>query len=288
MIKKVVRTIPRKIAKKTAKKSPVIGRIIKDRDQLLADNRLLHDRLQEDLRSVLSRRYIHGNGIEIGALHMPLTLAEDAQAKYVDYLSVEDLRKQYPELKKLPLVDVSIVDDAEKLTKVKNNSQDFIIANHFLEHCQDPIGTLITLFKKLHAGGILYMAIPDKRYTFDMYRPLTTYTHLLDEHRVYPEKKFFEAHCKEIVKFTERVNGTKQLQIRTQDLVDKNYSIHHHVWTQKELVEFFYKTAEKFSLNLEIEAIANNVHEVIFIIRKIDKKSETEKIKSIRKHYFKK
>ena len=70
--------------------------------------------------------------------------------------------------------------------------------------------------------------------------------------------------------------------------MDMNYSIHYHVWTQKELVEFFNKTAERFSLNIEIEAMINNMHEVIFIIKKFDQRKESAKVKSIEKHYFSK
>jgi hypothetical protein len=130
------------------------------------------------------------------------------------------------------------------------------------------------------------MAIPDKRYTFDMYRPLTSYTHLLEEHEIYPSKKFYAKHCQEIVKLTEGVKKKQEIEDRVQALVDTNYSIHHHVWTQKELIEFFYKTAGEFSLNIEVEAMVNNIHEVIFVIRKFDPRKESAKVRSISNHYF--
>lgn len=289
MIKQSVK----RLVRKSAHTIPPIGHILNDRaglkrenEQLRNDVHVLTSRIQEDLRTIMSRRYVHGEGVEIGALHMPLKLAEDATAKYVDYIPVDELRRQYPELKKLNLVDVSLVDNAEKLTKVKNNSVDFIIANHFLEHCQDPIGTVVTFFSKLRGNGILYMAVPDKRYTFDMNRKITTYKHLEDEHKSFPAKKFLRAHCQEIATETEGAKNIKKIKERVKYLIDSNYSIHYHVWTQKELVEFFYKTAEKYDLNLEIEAIANNVHEVIFIIRKVDKKIESTKVKAIKQHYL--
>jgi predicted SAM-dependent methyltransferase len=217
---------------------------------------------------------------------MPLVLPTHAKVKYVDRLPVKQLRQHYPELKDLKLVTVDIVDDGEKLTKVKNNSQDFIIANHFFEHCQDPIGTLITFFSKLRDDGILYMAIPDKRYTFDMYRKITPYGHLVEEHQVYPAKKFLVEHCREVVKFTEGIKDKKKIEEHVRSLIDSDYSIHQHVWTQKELVDFFNKTGKKFSLNIEIESMANNVHEVICVIRKRSQRNELEKIKAIEKSYF--
>jgi predicted SAM-dependent methyltransferase len=286
----------RKILKKVAKSIPPVREILLDRENLRRANEILvlekkqleleALKFEQDVRFSLARRYIHGQGVEIGALHMPLSLPPNVKVKYIDYIPVDKLRKQYPELKDFPIVNVDIVDNGEKLSKVKNSSQDFIIANHFLEHCQDPIGTLITFYKKLRGGGILYMAIPDKRYTFDMYRPVTAYGHLLQENKVFPSKQYFVEHCREAVKLSETVKDKKKIEERVQKLVKMNYSIHYHVWTQKEMVEFFYETLKKFSLDIEIEAMINNVHEVVFIIKKGDPKQESKKVKAIEQCYF--
>jgi len=280
---------PRGVAKHIIHKTPPVKRLEREREQL----RITIDTLEKqkhqiiyDTRLSMSFRFIKGEGIEIGALHMPLPLPSHAKARYVDYIPVEELRQQYPELKDLDLVDVSIVDDGERLTKVKDNSVDFIVANHFLEHCQDPIGTIINFYKKLRPGGVLYMAVPDMRYTFDMRRPVTPYSHLLEEHKIYPSKKYYPIHTREVVELSENISGKKKIDARTKELMDMKYSIHHHVWTQKELIEFFNRTAEEFSLDLEIQAMANNVHEVVFIIQRRDPKVEKRKVKSIEKAVF--
>lgn len=289
-------SVHRRILKRVAIKTPVVGSLLVDRKNLHNANVQLTAELQEmrdrsaanttDMRELLANRFISGKGLEIGALHMPLSLPAGAKVKYVDYMPVSKLRKHYPELKELNLVKVDIVDNGERLTAVEVRSQNFIIANHFLEHCQDPIGTIVRFFEILKPGGILFMAIPDKRYTFDMHRPLTKYKHLLDEHVVYPKKKYLEEHCREVVKFTEQITEKKKLNARVKELINTNYSIHQHVWTQRELVEFFYETADTFSLDLEIEAMANNIHEVVFVIRKCDPGAENTKVKDIAKHYF--
>src|SRR4028119_2450886 len=97
-----------------------------------------------DLRLLLSCFYLQGQGLEVGALHEPLQLSAKANVKYVDRLSVTDLRRHYPELNSLKLVDVDIIDDGERLATIPNSSQDFVIANHMLEHCMNPIQTLQT------------------------------------------------------------------------------------------------------------------------------------------------
>ncbi len=54
-------------------------------------------------RRKLADQYLHGEGIEIGALHNPLPTS--AHVKYVDRLSRADLRRHYPELAAFPVVD---------------------------------------------------------------------------------------------------------------------------------------------------------------------------------------
>lgn len=286
----------RKVLLGVARKTPYLKEVLRDRDNQRVKNKEILDELRntqnklstvfDDTRTVLSNKYVRGNGIEVGALHMPLTLPPNTSVQYLDYLPVKKLRKHYPELKKLPLVNVDIVDDGEKLTKVPNTSLNFIIANHFLEHCHDPIGTIVTFYNKLVDGGILYMAVPDKRFTFDMYRPITPYAHLIDEHKAQSAKRYYVEHAREIVSLTELVTAESKVKKRVNDLVELNYSIHYHVWQQRDMIDFFYDTAEMFNLDMEIEAMASNMHEVIFIIRKQSKRSQHLKIEAIQKQYF--
>ncbi len=282
----------KKILKAIARRTPPTRQIVLKYENLIQENENLKQQLGntrlpvDEIRTLLSHKFVHGSGLEIGALHMPLPVLSGVKVSYVDYISVDGLRKHYPELQDLPLVNVDIVDNGERLSKVRSSSVDFIIANHFIEHCQDPIGTIITFYKKLRPAGILYMAVPDKRYTFDMHRPLTPYSHLLEEHKIYPSKKFYRQHMRETARLGELVVGQKRINERVQELVDMNYSIHHHVWTQIEMVELFYETANRFALDIEVEAIVNNIHEVVFIVRKRDPKYEARRVKDIANQYF--
>ncbi|HUB93404.1 MAG TPA: class I SAM-dependent methyltransferase [Verrucomicrobiae bacterium] len=282
----------RKTLKRVAGKAPLARQLLTERTDLRQAVEILTIEKQQliarlaEKRSLISYAFLQGNGIEIGALHMPLPLPPDATVQYVDYLSVEGLRKHYPELRDLPLVDVAIVDNGERLTKVKNGSLDFIVANHFLEHCQDPIGTLVTFYKKLRSQGVIYMCIPNKVYTFDMDRPVTTYEHLLQEHKQYPSKQLYLEHCREIAKHTEQLKTEAEIEKCIQCLVDTKYSIHYHVWNQAALGDFFYRLATDFSLNLNLDAMIKNQHEIICVLRKYPASEEKSKIAAIRKTYF--
>src|SRR5262245_20671777 len=80
----------------------------------------------------LAPYYLRGRGLEIGALHNPLRVSSRAKVSYVDRLTVAGLREQYPDLRDKKLVRVDVVDDGEQLGSVATETQDFVIANHFL------------------------------------------------------------------------------------------------------------------------------------------------------------
>lgn len=139
--------------------------------------------ITRDTRGDLARELLRGSGLEIGARHLALAVPPEARVRYVDRMTVDDLRAHYPELAGRPLAPVDVVDDGERLSAIAAESVDFIVANHFLEHCEDPIQTIETHLGKLRPGGILFYAVPDKRYTFDFHAwtqsdLLTLVTHL--------------------------------------------------------------------------------------------------------------
>lgn len=219
---------------------------------------------QATLVGSLAGVYLRGEGIEIGALHNPLLVPAKARVRYVDRMPELALRQHYPELGKERLVPIDIVDDGETLPHIADASQDFVIANNFLEHCQDPIGTLKHLFRVLRPGGVLYMAIPDKRYTFDRARPVTPLEHLVTDHIEGPERSR-RAHYEE---FARLVDGVTEAALeQTVNLtMQRDYSIHFHVWTQKEMLELLLSL--KGRLRFDFEAMCKNRSEVIFVLRK--------------------
>jgi SAM-dependent methyltransferase len=113
------------------------------------------------VREFVAARYLKGQGMEIGALDKPMPLPKGVAVKYVDRMSTADLLVEYPELKGRKLVNVDIVDDGQVLGKVPPGSADFVIANHFLEHCADPLRSLKNMFRVLRPSGVLFLTIPD-------------------------------------------------------------------------------------------------------------------------------
>jgi predicted SAM-dependent methyltransferase len=217
-------------------------------------------------RAQLAWKYLRGAGVELGALHNPSAVPPGCSVRYVDRLNVANLRRHYPELASLPLVTVDVVDDGEKLTTFANDSQDFVIANHFLEHTQDPIGTIKRHLEVVKPGGVLFMAVPDKRATFDHRRPVTTLEHLYRDYEEGPAWSYLD-HVREYVHLVGCMEGaTAEAEVKR--LIDMQYSIHFHVWTQNELIEMLVDIRRRLGLPFDVLAVLFNEHEAIFTLKK--------------------
>jgi SAM-dependent methyltransferase len=222
-----------------------------------------------DARGVFAERFLSGDGLEIGALHQPLPTPPHAKARYVDRMPVDQLRSEYPELADWDLTEVDVIDNGELLTTVADGSQDFIVANHFLEHCEDPIRTIETHLRKLRPGGVLFYAVPDKRYTFDFRRPLTPLSHMVEDHESGPERSRRE-HYYEWTRLVivEEGESEEETDARSRELEAAAYSIHMHVWTQAEFIELLLHCRERFDEAFDIEAAARQGIEFVVVLRK--------------------
>jgi 2-polyprenyl-3-methyl-5-hydroxy-6-metoxy-1,4-benzoquinol methylase len=219
-------------------------------------------------RRVVSKRYIHGKGIEAGALDEPLWTSELATVQYIDRYGTEELRRRYPELKDATLVTVDRVDDAETLTTVADRSLDFIIGNHMLEHCENPLGTIRTHLSKIHDGGIIYYAVPDKRHCFDSERHLTTFDHLVRDDREGGEVSRL-SHFREWSRYVQKCETPEAIEAHVQKIIAVNYSIHFHVWDHDAFRDFIFRAEEYLQHAFRIEYFDQNDTEVIVVLRKV-------------------
>ena len=242
-------------------------------------------------RQQLANKYLIGNGVEFGALHNPLKV-DSSQAKvlYADKFSKQKLIRLFPELQKVAtdIVETDIYFDLNKgikeyckLPKCAVNFN-FYIANHVIEHLINPLRFLDNLHFIMKQGDRLYLALPDKEYTFDKNRAITNWEHLYDEYSN-NTSQLSEAHIREfifnVIPLEHRQEYYSQLRKNYQNWFKRqiikreqsNRSIHVHVWNQKSFDSFLNKAIKTLKLNFKIlEKVDSqaNKHEMIYILQK--------------------
>jgi SAM-dependent methyltransferase len=217
-------------------------------------------------REELARTFLRGSGIEIGALQRKLVLPSSCEVRYVDRMSMPDLLHHYPELQGMPLQAPDLIDDGEALNTVAGRSLDFVIANHFFEHSQNPIQTLRNFLRVLKPTGVLFLAVPDKRYTFDSERPSTAFSTLEETYRT-GERRDRTALFAEWARFVEQT-GEADVPAKARQLMEETYSIHYNVWNVDELLSFVIAARKEFQLPFEILAAVSSDNEAILLLER--------------------
>lgn len=128
-------------------------------------------------------------GIEVAPYHSPL--APKAQGFNCLTLDVFDDERLQENARNDPHVadritrieHVDIVSSATELDEAiaargELGSFDYIVSSHNFEHLPNPIRFLKACGKVLKPGGLLSMAIPNKRFTFDYSRALSSFTNV--------------------------------------------------------------------------------------------------------------
>lgn len=127
--------------------------------------------------------------IEIGAGYCPVAPKSDGwRTHVVDHGSREDLQKKYCGAK----VDLDAIEDVDTVWGEGplhdavplglKGEVDTIIASHVLEHIPDLVGFLDSASRLVSRDGLLSLALPDRRYCFDCFKPWTTTGDLIDAH----------------------------------------------------------------------------------------------------------
>ena len=119
--------------------------------------------------------------IEIGPSHAPLAAKRDGwRTTVVDHAPRQALAEKYAghsvDIGRIEDVDViwSGGDLAGKFPPADLGAYHAMLASHVMEHMPDPISFLKSAQRLLTPDGIVVLALPDRRYTFDFFQPLTT------------------------------------------------------------------------------------------------------------------
>jgi SAM-dependent methyltransferase len=217
-------------------------------------------------RALFAANYCRGRGIEIGALHHPLRLPPEAAVRYVDRMSTEDLRLHYAELAGQDLVRVDVIDNGETLSTLPDGTEDFVVACQFIEHCENPVRALVNMLRVVKNRGFVLLTVPDKRFTFDKDRPITTNDHIMDE-CLHGCRATAREHYREYVRLVDKAEE-RDVEARVDRYIDTQSSIHYHVWDSDAFLKFLLFFKERLALPCEIFATTQNGNELMVALQK--------------------
>jgi ubiquinone/menaquinone biosynthesis C-methylase UbiE len=216
------------------------------------------------MRARVAEQYLTGTGVEFGALHSALAVPNSVTVKYADMESIEQLQVSYPDIEDIRVPD--FVTDLESMRGIDDSSMDFVIANHVLEHVEDPLRALASMNRVLRPSGIAFIALPDKRFTFDREREITPLAHLIKDHQQGPDWSL-AGHYDEWIRCVDRLAGDAHKQ-KYAVMLEKRSNIHFHVWDYSAMMEMFAYVTKAPAINLQVELSMLNGIEVIWILRK--------------------
>lgn len=124
-----------------------------------------------------------GLGLEIGPLHTPICVKPQHNVRYLDVFSTEDLRRNYandPNINVDDIVPVDLIDRGIPYGELTLERFDYVVSSHNVEHVPCLVTFLQNLESCLKPGGKIFLALPDKRYCFDHFKPESSIAEVID------------------------------------------------------------------------------------------------------------
>lgn len=178
-----------------------------------------------------------GVGVEVGAGARPFPLPKGTTCIYGDIRDTVELGKYFSG-KQSPSGQFI---DAQTFTGVDDESLDFVISAHVIEHLEDPIGAIRNALRVLRYGGRFILVVPDMRYTFDKHRQPTLLEHLVRDSIDGGDGTRIEGYMEFIRDVAIPMWGNETPLDKIYDealrLSDKKHDIHFHAWTTESFLE---------------------------------------------------
>jgi len=106
----------------------------------------------------------------------------------LDYTTADSLREKYRSLDIdiQRIEEVDYVSDGGSLCSAapRRGEYDFVFSSHVLEHAVDIVDYLKSCECSIKEDGVVVLALPDKRFTFDVLRPPSTAGQVLEAHGI--------------------------------------------------------------------------------------------------------
>jgi SAM-dependent methyltransferase len=194
--------------------------------------------------------------VEIGPGHVPFPVPGRVHVRYVDRWEPVENSSLFPELGEspgFPKPDIVSDLDVDRLALLADESQDFVIASHVIEHLANPLAMLIDIHRVLRTGGLLILLVPDRHRTFDRDRDPTPLDHLVDEYRR-DVREVDDEHIIEYVIATSETNPRQPVSDVSPELIalHRRRSVHVHVWDVDEFRQVLEYLAEEHGVYWDV------------------------------------
>jgi len=131
-------------------------------------------------------------GIEFGAFDRPMVDREKyPQTKYLDYFSRDELveiANDNPNRNAMNIPEIDYVLKGRKISDVVDESVDYVVTVHVMEHLPDLVGWLNEVDKILKERGVIFSVIPNHTHIFDIDRPFTSVGEVVDNFELKRDK----------------------------------------------------------------------------------------------------
>jgi predicted SAM-dependent methyltransferase len=188
-----------------------------------------------------------GSGIEFGAATTPTVTPDNCKVEYADYFKVDEgCNKEFQG----DFVTIKYFTSLDEMNGIRNNSLDFIMNCHVIEHVSRTLLAIEQCYKKLKKHGILFMAIPHMNFTFDSLRQLTPLEHFIKDYKNYNKERdmihvvdYFE----HLSKYFSKQKGIEEERIDLYPVLDRFITgevidLHYHTFTEEnfaQLLDYF-------------------------------------------------
>ncbi len=238
-------------------------------------------------RKRLAFRYLQGAGVEIGALQHPLEMPPGVVVRYLDQVTRDENIRRYPHLDAARIVESDLLDDGFALTSIAPASQDFVIANHLLEHASNPLQTLVNWRRVLKVNGILFLTLPNGAVNFDQGRGITPLVHLKEDYELVKNGDLGEfarrnrEHCREFVEISipnlnrmrrrRPMTEQRQREYLEQLVAEQSSDPHFHLFSRSSMEELCRHLTVSLTPDLSLQEIAPSRlgHEYIMVLKRV-------------------
>jgi len=221
------------------------------------------------VRAKVAEEFITGRGIEVGAGSRPFPIPAHATVLYGDIRDQASLEAYF----KAAGIPSGKHIDGQSFAGIGDETLDFVISAHVIEHLRDPVGAIANAIRVLKPGGVHVLVVPEMQATFDRNRPETPLEHVMADFRDGGEgtcRVAYEEHLRYVHPY---LTGQEYPEAEIQRQADESAKrwrecdIHFHAWTRSG----FEALLATVSLIAPFQVVhgVSVVNETVFVLRKL-------------------